>query len=213
MRIRCNDDKLSIQESDVEKIVRKICVSYAHLRRSFLSSYAQVNKELDQGNVTAAVEILIRVFKFPVGFCKRIGFNTKGLPETAVASMLLQSVGNKSRPFSGTLLFVQDKQTVIKVPRYRLIHIIAHEFSHARLFLDLHELCESEFATDTLALLVTGDADGFAKNMQSLEGVYGYIRPDLYPALFRAMKKYSEVVYLRYEVSNTLAEWGQPLFF
>ncbi len=38
------DDKFIIKRADVETIVREVCVSYAHLRRSFLTAYSYLNK-------------------------------------------------------------------------------------------------------------------------------------------------------------------------
>ncbi len=189
------DDKFIIKRADVETIVREVCVSYAHLRRSFLTAYSYLNKQLDDGDLASAVCSLMETFALPSNFCTRVRYNAKGLSPAAVAAMEMDFTRN-NHPLSGTLLFVESKTAVIQTPRYRLIHVIAHELAHARMFLDKHPRRTSEFGTDVLALMVTGDAKGLPEHMQTLTGFYGYIRPDLNQAVFRALRQHSEKIYL-----------------
>ena len=66
------DDKFIIKRADVETIVREVCVSYAHLRRSFLTAYSYLNKQLDDGDLASAVCSLMETFALPSNFCTRV---------------------------------------------------------------------------------------------------------------------------------------------
>lgn len=194
--MRTINDSQTIRACEVEEIVRKLCVSYAHLRRVFFSHYSCINQQLNEGDVTGAVKTLIDVYKLPQGFTRRVGFRVRGLPNEALAVMRMDLKFPEMVPVCADLLFRYPKEEVLAMPRYRLIHIIAHELTHARMFLDQHALAHSEFATDVVALMVTGDAKGHCENMSHFLGYYGYIRSDLYDEVFRCLGSYAERMYL-----------------
>ena len=190
------NDREMVTEKQAKIMTRKICVSYAQVRRSFMRKQTEINKLIDQSDVTGAIKLTIDAYQLPKQFSKRVGYSAKSLPTTAVAAMQLKTRIGTTRPIAGTLLFARSKSDVIAMPRYRLIHVIAHELAHARLNLDDHELMRSEFAVDVLALLVSGNAHEFSDNMKDSVSEYGYIRPDLHCTVFATLHRHAENIYL-----------------
>ncbi len=191
------DDSKTIQRDEVDAIVRKLCVSYSSIRRSFFLSETTINLALDEKKVTKAVDCMAKVYGFNTEFVKRVGYSAS---IQSFAAFHLKYIGMNPVPVQGTILFQQSRISLCGMPRYSLLHIIAHELAHGRMYCDLHELSTSEFATDVLALLVAGNARGFSKNMYIANPChfarYGYIRPELHEEVFRCLAKYAPVIYL-----------------
>jgi len=78
-----------------------------------------------------------------------------------------------------------------------ILHIIAHELAHARMAIDAHKLRHSEFATDVLALLVTGTSKGYNEFMTSTFVQHGYIRRELLGEIYHCLSKYSDTIYMK----------------
>lgn len=187
------DDSQSITRDQVEGIVRTLCVSYAHVRRSFIANHTVIERALDDGDTTQVVQLVADVFKLPKKYLKRIGYSAN-MPHPAM--METEEELFTGRPVSGTLYFQQSKVDLLKMPSYRLLHIIAHELTHARMTIDKHKLRRSEFAVDVTALLVSGNSKEYGTSMLSPFVQYGYIRRELLDEIYRCLSKYSPVIYL-----------------
>ena len=194
--LHAKNDRHSMKLEDVEGVVRKLCVSYALVRRSFIKNESNINQMLDNGDLTQAVSALGKVFHLPPAFRKRVGYNAKKIGPNALAAMHMKVHRFYGVPVSGHMLFLESKEVALRQPRYRLLHMIAHELSHARMYLDRHELATSEFATDLLAMLVMGNASDFRTYLNPLGAEYGYVRPSLYDEVFKSMEKYYDKIYL-----------------
>ncbi|MEX0917526.1 MAG: hypothetical protein WDZ93_00025 [Candidatus Paceibacterota bacterium] len=188
------NDRDSIQKSGVEAIVRKLCVSYSHIRRSFQKNEESINSALDKGDVTRAVQLLAQTYRLPGKFVRRVGYSAKINSPAALQSQLSITHG---QVLECDIFFQDSKAGLLNIPRYRLLHMTAHELSHARMQKDAHPLHVSEFATDVLALLVTGYSKGYVDTMVSDYIHYGYIRSELLNELFRCLGLYADRVYIR----------------
>ncbi len=188
------NDSASIEHKDVEAIVRKLCVSYADVRRSFLQRSSKITKAIETNDVTEAVRLMVKVYRLPPKFLRRVGYSAKMQPPAALHT---QFDPIRQQPLSGVMYFQASKQSLGKEPTYRLVHIIAHELAHARMQFDRHSLKRSEFATDVLAVLVSGDSAGYQNAMVRSDVQYGYIRRDLLQEVFRCLNRYSAAVYLK----------------
>ncbi len=197
MRQQCINDAHTMKPSQVDDLVREIAIPYSALRATFTRKYAEITDDLDHDDVVACIDRLITIFQLPKGFCQRVGFSAKQLVDGAAAGMLIRSSYLTGKPLEGTLVFRDSKTTLLReTPRYRLIHMIAHELAHVRLQLDAHPWEQSEFATDVLALLATGNAEGFMRHMYVPAGQYGYIRKELVPLVLKAMHRYADILYV-----------------
>jgi len=188
------NDSNNIQKKDVELIVRKLCVSYSQIRRSFRKSEAQINHVLDKGDPTTAIQLLADTYHLPDGFVQRVGYSAK---INSLAALQSEFDFVRNRVIKCTVYFQDSRTGVLTMPRYRFIHMVAHELSHARMQKDMHSLRTSEFATDVLAILATGDSKGYTTSMLDDHIEYGYIRRDLLNELFRCLGLYAERIYLR----------------
>jgi hypothetical protein len=187
------NDTYEIHKSDVEMIVRRICVSYSHIRRSFRKSERLISDTLANGDVTTAIQLLSENYLLPNGFVERVGYSAK---ITAPAALHSQFNSSSGRVIKCTVYFQDSRTALLSMPRYRFLHITAHELAHARMQKDNHPLRTSEFATDILALLVTGDSKGYTSNMLDDYVQYGYIRRELLEEVFRCLGLYADSVYL-----------------
>lgn len=188
------DDSESVTHDQVEGIVRALCVSYSHVRRSFFKKHTVILSALNDGDVTEVVLLVAECYDLPKGYLKRIGYSAK-MPDPAMMETERELFTGKH--LGGTLYFQQSKVDLCKMPRYRLLHIIAHELTHARMAIDAHKLKRSEFAVDVTALLVAGNSKGYNESMTSPFVQYGYIRRELLDEIYRCLAKYSPVIYLR----------------
>jgi len=188
------DDSDSVTSDQVERIVRTLCVSYSHVRRSFVRNHGAVNVALKEGDVNEAVLLLARCYRLPGGFLKRIGYSAK---MSAPAALQTRVDFFTKRPLSSTLYFQQSKEELCRMPHYMILHIIAHELAHARMAIDAHKLRHSEFATDVLALLVTGTSKGYNEFMTSTFVQHGYIRRELLGEIYHCLSKYSDTIYMK----------------
>jgi len=192
------NDKNSIVECDVDKIVRHLCVSYAQIRIEFARNIRLINLALDQNDVTTVIKIMRRVFDLPSGFVKKVGYSAK---IEAIAMLRIEYHPVSGLPLQSTMYFQKSCVELCKMPRYRLLHVIGHELSHARMHIDNHKYRPSEFATDVLSLIATGSSVDYVKHMreQTADYIleYGYIRTDLFDALFCSLDKYASVAYLK----------------
>jgi len=196
MRSFAIDDRNTITEKQAMVMTLDICVSYAWIRKVFMCKQTEINELIDSGDLTGAIKLIIGLYRLPNQFIKRVGYSAKSLPITATAAMQLETPVGSTRPIAGTLLFTASKPDVTSIPRYRLLHVITHELAHARMNLDDHKLRHSEFATDVLALLVSGNAQDFSDQMNDVFMEYGYIRPDLYRTVFATLHRHAENIYL-----------------
>lgn len=187
------NDSESVKKNEVETIVRKLSVSYSHIRRSFRKKEKDINLALDNSNVTAAIQILAQVYRLPSGFVKRVGYSAK-IKSPAALNSQFDFVRN--RVIECTVYFQDSKAGLLRIPRYRFLHMTAHELAHARMQRDIHPLHTSEFATDVLALLATGDSKGYTDAMVNDYIQYGYIRRELLDELFRCLNMYADRIYL-----------------
>jgi hypothetical protein len=188
------NDSATVLRKDVGTIVRELCVSYSDLRRSFSSSRHEIEAAIDAGEVTEAVKLMVKVYRLPPRFLQRIGYSAKINGEAALHTMIDPI---QFKPVRGVMYFRFSRAKLSTEPSYRLMHMIAHELTHARMRFDMHPHMLSEFATDVVALLVTGDSAGYQKAMICSTGQYGYIRPDLHHEVFRCLNDYSDAVYLK----------------
>lgn len=197
----CSHDRDHIHTKQVAGIVRDLCVSYSLLRRSFLQRLTEIDHKLEGGDITGLIREMIHIYNLPHRFIKQVGYNAK---ISAPAMLQMEFVGSNQRPQSSTLYFRSAQKALTTEKRYLLLHMIAHELAHARLHLDVHTHRLSEFTTDVLALLVTGDADSFSATMQAVRvsghslriEEHGYIRPELQPEVYRCLQRYVDTVYL-----------------
>lgn len=191
-------DTYTITFDEVESIVRQISVSYAHIRRSYLQHVSEIDNLLDAGKINQTVLCLRHVYGLPTGFIKSILYKQKlnGLAQ-------IQFFGDPlTRHYHyAHIEFKDNKADLLQQPRYRLIHMIAHELAHARLKIDRHPLERSEFATDILALVATGYKSGYDKAMLvrdgNLSGQYGYIRRELLYEVYRCLNMYADRFYMK----------------
>lgn len=184
------NDMHLITYQQVPDIVRPLCVSYARLRPRFLTSESRIKRELDNGDLDGAVQLLLDVFDIPDQLFQKIGYNAAHLPAHTLAAIRMYHTASDDRLVCANLIFSKSKAQVLQTPRRQLIQTLAHELAHARMYHDRHVLRESEFATDVLALLVTGSAGDY-------DPIYaGYIRKGLYQTVLRSLHTYGEVVYL-----------------
>ncbi len=196
-----SNDRDTIRENQVEGIVRDICVSYSLLRRSFLKRFAYIDAKLSQGDISAVVTEMISIYKVPKGFIKRIGYAAK-IDSPAMLQMV--RLNYAERPQSAELFFQASKEGLTRENHYLVLHMIAHELAHARLYLDGHRHRHSEFATDVLGLMVVGDSVNHSAIMTTVQidgyvaytSEYGYIRQELRQEVYRCLKKYTDTVYL-----------------
>lgn len=188
------DDRDIVKLTEVEEIVRILCVSYSHIRRSFIQNENEINTLLKDGDVNKVIGILIRVYGLPKGFIKRIGYSAK---IDAAAALQLKVEIFTGKPLGGTVYFKYSQSDLCKISPYLVLHMMAHELAHARMAIDCHKLQYSEFATDILALLATGNSKGYDKHMTSPFVQYGYIRTDLLDELYRHLARYLEIIYLK----------------
>jgi len=191
------NDSETIQKNEVDAIVRKLCVSYSGIRRMFSLRESAINLALDEQKVTEAIRYMVKVYGLSTEFVKRVGYSAS-IPSPAALQM--EFLGINPKPVRGTMFFQQARISLCDMPRYRLLHIIAHELAHARMYYDMHELSKSEFATDVLALLATGNAREYSENMHAETSYYveqhGYIRHELHEEVFRCLAKYAPAIYL-----------------
>ena len=188
------DDSGSIKKEEVETIVRELSVSYSHIRRSFQESIHRIDAYLDAGDVTSAIQLFARTYSLPRGYVKRVGYSAK---IDSPAALIFQFDLLKHRVVKCTVYFQDSKTDLLKLPRYRFLHMVAHELAHARMALDLHSLRLSEFATDVLAVLTTGNSREYTKTMFADHIQYGYIRADILDELFRCLNLYAERIYIK----------------
>ncbi|MEY3784031.1 MAG: hypothetical protein RLZZ230_353 [Candidatus Parcubacteria bacterium] len=188
------DDGNSIERNQVEEIVRALCVSYSQIRCSFFQNQPAINVALASGDITKVVQIMAECYKIPKGFLKQIGYSAK---ISSVAQIIFKVDVLACRTLGCTMYFQKTKVELCKGSDYLLFHMIAHELAHARLRLDSHALCNSEFATDVLAVLVIGNRKGHCSVIINQYEQYGYIRKELVTELFRCLEKYSGVIYLK----------------
>lgn len=191
---KATDDSLSIKRNEVEAIVRKLSVSYSHIRRSFRKREQEINTTLDSGDITAAIQLLAEVYRLPKRFVKRVGYSAT-IRSPATLHSQLDLVCN--RVIECTVYFQDSKAELLRMPRYHFLHMTAHELAHARMQLDAHPLHISEFATDVLALLATGDSKGYIDTMVNDYIQYGYIRRDLLNETFHYLSMYADRIYLK----------------
>lgn len=187
------DDTDTIRKSDVEKIVRRLCVSYSHIRRSFRKSEGLISDTLAKGDLTTAIQLLAESYQLPNGFVERVGYSAK---ITAPAALQSQFNSFSGKVIKCTVYFQDSRTRLLSMPRYRFLHMTAHELAHARMQKDCHPLRTSEFATDILALLVTGDSKGYTSNMLDDYVQYGYIRRELLEEVFRCLGLYADSIYM-----------------
>ena len=190
------NDTFTIKHDSVESYVRLLCVSYSDIRRSYLRNAPDINRTLDAGDVTSAIKQMVRVYKLPSGLVRRVGYSAR---IQYPAAMHIEFTVDLSCITSCTLLFRESQKSLLSLSRYELLHIVGHELAHARMYHDKHQFHQSEFATDILALLVTGDSRGYRKNMvrDFIHMQSGYLRQDLLPELFRCLDMYAERIYLK----------------
>ncbi len=197
MTIDIVNDRFTMTRTEVGQVTRKICVSYARLRRSFFAVYPEITKTMEGGDLSRVIEQLLQVFEIPAGLCTPVEYSSKDVSQNCLAEFRGMFRARDKKLVSARLLFAAGKQEILSMPEYRVLHMIAHEVSHIRLLLDQHELALSEFATDVLATLVIGDAKGYLEHMAAGGMIIGYVRPDLYDDFFRALARYSDVIYVR----------------
>lgn len=197
----CKKDRDTIKSTEVEAIVRALCISYSLQRRSFQAKFSQIENTLVNGEVTKVIKVMSQVFRLPEQFIKRVGY-AASIQNPSMIRM--ESFGVNRPPYQAELYFSSSRPELAKNNQYLTLHMIAHELSHARLYLDRHPLRFSEFATDVLALLVVGEARGFSSSMSirtfgpngfEAEEI-GYIREDIQPEVFRCLGRFSETIYL-----------------
>ena len=188
------DDSDFVSYEQVEGIVRSLCVSYAHVRRSFLQNQNTITAALKAGEVKEAVLLLSAGYRLPRSILKGIGYSKK---MSAIASLNMEVETFSGRLLRSTMYFQQSKVDLCEMPQYRLLHIIAHELAHARMHIDRHKLQRSEFATDVLALLVTGNSKGYDEAMIEPFARYGYIRSELLDEVYRCLAKHADVIYMK----------------
>lgn len=189
-----SNDIDTIRKNDVEKIVRKLCVSYSHIRQSFIRSERFISDTLEKGDLTGAIQLLSEIYQLPNGFVQRVGYSAK---IDCRATLQSEFDSHSGKTIRCTVYFQDSRTGLLDMPRYRFLHMTAHELAHAKMRKDTHPLRTSEFATDILALLVTGDSKGYAASMLDDEIQFGYIRRDLLEEVFRCMNLYAERIYLR----------------
>ncbi len=188
------NDMSIIRVEDVEKIVRNLCVTYHWIRRSFKNNEAKINHLCDNGSISAAIQLMTKVFGLPDGFVRRVGYSAN-INSPAMLSTEIDMLTN--RPIACTVLLQSSKTDLQKMCRYLVLHMLAHELAHARMRLDRYYMQKSEFATDVLAVLVTGSSKGYSEAMIDEAVQWGYIRRELLPEVFRCLALYAERIYLR----------------
>jgi hypothetical protein len=197
----CKNDRETTKKSEVELIVRDICISYSQFRPAFSSQLSLVEKKLASGDVTDVVQLLTKVFRLPPDFIKRVGYSANIV---SPAMLRMDFYSPDKPPYQAELYFSSNRASLAKGHFYLTLHMIAHEFAHARMYLDQHALRYSEFATDVLALLVVGSAHDYSSTMLNhrIEGraivtdIYGYIRSDIQPEVYRCLSRFAETIYL-----------------
>jgi hypothetical protein len=177
----------------VELIVRELSVSYSQVRRSFIKQKQDIDNALDNGDLTESVRLLGKVYNLPNGFVQRVGYSAK-IKSPAILQSDFDAVGQ--RFLRCTVYFRDSRAELLNIPRYRLLHMAAHELAHARMQKDMHPLRTSEFATDVLAVLVMGSSNGYLTHMIDERMRLGYIRHDLLDEVFRCLGQYAESMYL-----------------
>jgi len=194
------DDTFEIKKPEVETIVRKLSVTYNRFRFSFLKMEKAVDAALDAGDVTLAINVIIKVYQLPKDLIPKVGYSAK---ISSIAMLVTETdviwnlaSGSFNSKVRCKLLLRASKCELLGEPRYRLKHIIGHELSHARMAIDGYVYRDSEFVTDVLALLVTGNYKGYADHLVTATGQYGYIRSDIRGEVFRCLALYSERIYL-----------------
>lgn len=188
------NDTDTIKKSDIEGIVRRLCVAYAHLRRSFRKNEVHISNIIKNGDLTGAIQLLAEIYQLPNGFIERVGYSAKIDSPAALQSEIDIFRG---KVVKCTVYFQDSRTTLLSIPRYRFLHMTAHELAHARMQKDGHRFKTSEFATDILALVVMGDSKGYTSSMLDDHVRYGYIRRDLLEEVFRCLGLYAERIYLR----------------
>ncbi len=187
------DDSATIRSGDVEAVVRKLCVSYHFARRSFNKYERKINTLIDSGDVTGAIQLMTNVYRLPSGFVRRVGYSAK-IP--APAALNTKTALFTDDAITSTVYFRSSKADLQKMSRYLFLHMVGHELAHARMNRDKHVLSQSEFATDVLAVLVTGNSRGYTEAMVSDTVRFGYIRRELLPEVFRCLGLYADRIYL-----------------
>lgn len=188
------DDSDTMKKGDVEAVVRKLCVSYHLLRRSFKSKELKINDLVNKGEVTEAIQLMANVFKLPQGFVKRVGYSAKIFSPAALHSNFELFT---TRLIDCTVYFRSSKAEMQRMCRYLMLHMVAHELAHARMRKDVHSFRTSEFATDVLAVLVIGSSKSYTEAMVNDYVQHGYIRRELLPEVFRCLNLYADNIYLR----------------
>jgi hypothetical protein len=199
---RSTNDRDSLQRSEVEVIVRHLSVSYSLLRRAFQQRYTTIIGLLESGDVTAVVGEMVQVFGLPKGFVTRVGYAAK---IASPAEVQLAFKGFTDTLVSAEIYFKHTKAELASLSEHSVpLVMIAHEVAHIRLYLDRHPLRFSEFATDTLAHLVTSDITSIAQpklirwldhGLTTTDSI-GYVRLELRPELARHIERYGSTIYL-----------------
>lgn len=186
------NDREQITAKKSEEITKELCVYYSLLHRSFLKKYAEIQQSYEQRDISEVINLYLKVFGIPQGFCTRVGYSSTKISQKGFAAMSLKFFLGTEKPVSGDIIFSVAKADLFQYSSCFIQNVIAHEISHARLFLDGHRLRQSEFATDVLALLVTGCRDLH----QQRSPVGYYIRPDLRATICRTIERHLDIIYL-----------------